>query len=99
MKHEYKRYYKIIDTSEAVLFFMLLNKDISDNPVVVFILDKKTMEFKKLTTLQKVDGFKVISLNDKSDNFIYCISLILNQVCYVATYKNKKLTLRKFSQY
>ena len=86
MKNEYKKNYGFIETTEAVLFFLQSNKDKFENPIEVFMLDQKTKEFKKLTTLKEVDPFTIIPLNYISDNFIYCTSLTLKQVCYVTSY-------------
>ena len=95
LKNVYINNYEFIETSEAILLFLLLDKDALSNPLDLYILDKKNLELNKIKTLHdEVYGFVLINLNDNSDVFIYCISELFDSTtCYLTKYNNKQLII------
>ena len=89
------KHYQIKETSDAILFFILLNEEALYNKVELYSWNKKTFNFNKIKTIsEEVTGFVVISLNDNLDEFIYCISLYFDDsICYLANYKNNNVNL------
>ena len=93
LKDVYIKHYEMIETTETVLFFLLLDNNALSNPLDLYVLDKKTKELNKTQTLhEEVNGFLLINLNSDSDTFIYCISKLGESTkCFLVKYKNKKL--------
>ena len=86
-------YYQMIETSEAVLFFLILDVFMQEGPLEVYAFDKKTLNFNKTESLNSYyNGLTLIKLTDTSDNFIYCSSNRFNYPkCFPAKYKDKKI--------
>lgn len=67
--------YKILEISEVILFFFEI-VNVIEHPVVVYSLDKKTMQIDELIKQQKATQFIIIPLNDNSNNF-YLLYIII----------------------
>ena len=91
------KHYEIIEVSDAVLFFFLLDAQAISNPLELYILDKNTKKLSKEKTLhEEITGFTLINLKTASDDFIYCISELFESTrCFKVKYENKKLTIEK----
>ena len=91
------QHYEIIEVSDAVLFFFLLDNRATEKPLDLYILDKNTKKLGKQTTLhEKITGFNLINLKKVSDDFIYCISELYQPTrCFKVKYGNKKITIEK----
>ena len=85
--------YEMVETSEAVVFFIILDEGSISKPLEVYAFNKKTRDFSKIKSLSNdIYGLTLISLNDNSDNFIYCTSKMADEPkCFPATFKNNNL--------
>ena len=64
--------YEMVETSEAVVFFIILDEGAISKPLEVYAFNKKTRDFSKIKSLSNdIYGLTLIRLNDNSDNFIY----------------------------
>ena len=89
------KYYEIIETNKAVLFFLLYNSTFN-NSLNLYALDKKTFQLNRQETIADgINYFTLISLNNNnSDIFIYCFSnSIISTNCLTAKYNGDKLIL------
>ena len=86
--------YEMVETSEAIVFFIILDEGAISKPLEVYAFDKKELNFEKIKTLSNdVYGLTLISLNDISDDFIYCTSKMLDEPkCFPASFSKKQLT-------
>lgn len=92
------RYYEIIETSDSVLFFLLLDTKPNSYTLDIYALNIKNKTLEKTETLYKdILGFTLIDLNNrKTNNFIYCISESFESKCYIAKYENRKIISDKY---
>jgi hypothetical protein len=95
LNNVFVKHYQIKETSDAILFFILLDEEALSNKIDLYLWNKKTLQFNKLKTIsEEVTGFTIISLNDNLDEFIYCISLYFDDSkCFIANYKNRNVNL------
>ena len=88
-------HYEMIETSEKVIFFIILDQGALEKPLEVYLFDKKTLNFNKTTSISlELWGLTLINLNNTldNDNFVYCISRYVEEPkCYPAKYKNQKI--------
>jgi len=85
--------YEMVETPEAVVFFIILDQGAISKPLEVYAFDKKTRNFNKTKSLSNdTYGLTLISLNDNSDNFIYCTSKMADEPkCFPAKFKDNNL--------
>ncbi len=85
--------YGMVETSESVVFFIILDEGAISKPLEVYAFDKKLKEFNKIKSLSNdIYGFTLIILNDNYNNFIYCTSKMADEPkCFPATFKNNAL--------
>ena len=85
--------YEMIETSESIIFFIILDQGAIEKPLEVYALDKETRNFNKTKSISdEIYGLTLINLNDTSDNFIYCTSKMADEPkCFPAKYKEKQL--------
>ena len=91
------KHYEIIETSEAILFFLFLHKVSISGPLDLYALNKSTLEITKIKTLHdKISGFITINLDNNGDELIYCVSeLLVSSNCFLAKYNNNDLIIEK----
>lgn len=91
------KHYEIVETTEAVLFFILLDEKALTNNLDVYALDKTLLKFERIDTIyEEAGGFSLIRFNKISDEFIYCVTELTQfTLCNLARYRNKKITLVK----
>ena len=85
--------YEMVETSEAIIFFIILDEGALKKPLDVYAFEKENKTFNKIKSLSnEINGLTLINLNDNSDNFIYCTSILAKEPkCFPAKYKDKQL--------
>jgi len=85
--------YEMVETLEAILFFIILDEGAIGKPLVVYAFDKEAKTFNLTKSLSNaIYGLTLINLNEDFDNFIYCTSKMADEPkCFPAKYKDKQL--------
>ena len=85
--------YEMVETSEAIVFFIIVDDGALRKPLELYAFDKGNKTFNHIKSLSKeIYGLTLINLNDNSDNFIYCTSIMRDEPkCFPAKYKINQL--------